>query len=460
MTSRNDPASGPGPAGTAQQEREARYGRLADHLPAITYIVELQPAPRTVYISPQVQATLGFSPAEWLADPQLWYRQVAPADRARVEETVRRHNETGAPFFLEYRMQTRERQTVWLRNSATYQPDCAGRPAIVYGVMQDITDKKQAEEALQASEERSRSILNASPDGIVIVDAGGRICMASPKAVAMTRRERTADLVGRSITDLLAPDDRERATAHLAANLQGQAQGLLEFRAVRADGSVFDAEVTTECIRDTAGRPSQIVVMVRDVTARKQAEAARREMEHNFQLLFDSMTSGFALHQIIRDAQGTPCDYRFLQVNPAFERLTGLSAETVIGRTVLQVIPQIEPGWIARYGAVATTGAPIAFDDYIRELDRHYQVVAYRPKAEHFAVIIDDITARKRTEEQLARQMDELRRWQAVTLGREGRIAELKREVNALASRLGQPPPTPRPITSNTRRRNEPDATE
>jgi PAS domain S-box-containing protein len=215
----------------------------------------------------------------------------------------------------------------------------------------------------------------------------------------------------------------------------------LEFRAVRDDGSTYDVEVTAEGIRDAAGRPIQMVVMVRDVTARKQAETIRRAVERKLQLLFDSMTSGFALHQIIRDEKGVPCDYRFLQVNPAFERLTGLSAEKLIGHTVRQVLPHIEPGWIQRYGEVATTGESIAFDDYSRELNRHYHVVAYRPEAEHFAVIIDDVTERKQTEEQMATQLAELRRWQTVTLGREGRIAELKREVNALAVRLGQNPP-------------------
>ena len=174
---------------------------------------------------------------------------------------------------------------------------------------------RRAEAALQESEARARSVLNASPDGIVILDAAGTILMASPKALDLTGLPSAGDLIGRRITDFLVPEDHPRALADLADLFQGQPRGLLEYRANQADGRTLDLEATAACIPAAADRPAQLVVIVRDVTARKQTEA------------------------------------------------------------------------------------------------------------------------------QMARQMDELRRWQTVTLGREGRIAELKREVNALTVRLGQPPP-------------------
>ena len=96
--------------------------------------------------------------------------------------------------------------------------------------------------------------------------------------------------------------------------------------------------------------------------------------------------------------KGEPCDYRFLAVNPAFERMTGLRAEAVVGKTVREVLPNTEPHWIETYGRVALTGEPAFFENYAAELGKHFQVTAFRPAANQFACIFADITDRKRAE--------------------------------------------------------------
>jgi diguanylate cyclase (GGDEF)-like protein/PAS domain S-box-containing protein len=138
-----------------------------------------------------------------------------------------------------------------------------------------------------------------------------------------------------------------------------------------------------------------------ELTARKQAEASLRASESRFRRLFDSMTSGFALHEIVLDAEGKPCDYRFIDVNPAFEAITGLARADTVGRCVRELLPNIEPHWIERYGAVALTGDGQQFDDFSSDLDRQYRVTVYRPEPQQFAVIVDDITALRRHEESL-----------------------------------------------------------
>ena len=96
-----------------------------------------------------------------------------------------------------------------------------------------------------------------------------------------------------------------------------------------------------------------------------------------------------------------PCDYRFLDVNPAFEQLTGLKREDVIGKTHNLVLPDDSPRWVEDYGKVAVTGQPIHFENYSPALKRHYDVHAYRPAPGQFAVIFRDITERKRMEAEL-----------------------------------------------------------
>jgi PAS domain S-box-containing protein len=131
-------------------------------------------------------------------------------------------------------------------------------------------------------------------------------------------------------------------------------------------------------------------------------QAERQATELNYQTLFREMLDGFALHEIVCDAEGEPVDYRFLAVNPAFERMTGLKAGDIVGRTVLEVLPGTEKHWIETFGKVALSGKPVAFENYTAELDKHFKVNAFSPAAGQFVSIIVDITESKRAALQLA----------------------------------------------------------
>lgn len=137
------------------------------------------------------------------------------------------------------------------------------------------------------------------------------------------------------------------------------------------------------------------------IRQREESAEQLREMQSRLQLLHDSMLEGMALHEIVCDASGQPCDYRFLQVNPAFERLTGLKATDIIGKTVRDIFPNFDRKWIARYGPVALNGEPCEFEDYSSDLGRHFHVAAFCPRKGQFAVTFSDITERKKAEEAL-----------------------------------------------------------
>lgn len=134
--------------------------------------------------------------------------------------------------------------------------------------------------------------------------------------------------------------------------------------------------------------------------AHHKIEHDLRMSEERYRSLFTELNEGLALHEIICDNSGKPVDYRFLDVNPAFELFTGLSRDEVVGRTVLEVLPDTEPYWIETYGQVALTGKPIHFQNYSHSLGKFYEVHSFSPHHGQFASLFIDVTERKQMEEQ------------------------------------------------------------
>ncbi len=147
------------------------------------------------------------------------------------------------------------------------------------------------------------------------------------------------------------------------------------------------------------GRVSKVLGTFQDITE-------KRALEQRYETLFQHMLDGFALHEIICDASGQPVDYRFLEVNPAFERHTGLLGRDIKGRTVREIMPMIEQVWIDTYGKVALTGKPVIFEEYAAAQDKFFKVSAFRPALMRFACIFTDITDRKRHELDLSQAKD------------------------------------------------------
>lgn len=142
-----------------------------------------------------------------------------------------------------------------------------------------ITEHEQAKEALQRSEERYRSILSASPDDITITDPEGRILMVSPMAARIFRCEPIEAFLGLPVTDFIIPADRSRALSQVAMRRQGIVTGASEYMGLRPDGSTFPIEVNSEFIRDATGSPTGMVIVVRDISQRRQVEAERERLE-------------------------------------------------------------------------------------------------------------------------------------------------------------------------------------
>ena len=200
---------------------------------------------------------------------------------------------------------------------------------------------------------------------------------------------------------LTKPFDELELDAQLRAMAKIKAAALMQ----RDDNERLARLVSerTQALRQSQGAMLNVLEDLKtENEARKRGEIALRQSEEKYRMLFREMLDGFALHQIICDENGQPVNYRFLAVNPAFESLTGLKAENILGRTVRDIIPSIEPYWIEIFGRVALTGVPAFFNRFAEGLKKQYEVTAYRPAPNQFACIFTDITERKRAEEEKA----------------------------------------------------------
>ncbi len=160
------------------------------------------------------------------------------------------------------------------------------------------------------------------------------------------------------------------------------------------------------------------MVLLRSITMAFRLHSANRELrrsnaaissaERRYRLLFENLTAGYALHEMIYDDSGKAVDYLFLDVNPWFERITGLKAGKTIGKTVKEILPETEQYWIETYDRVVKTGESLSYENYSRELDRYYDVWAFLHEPGQFAVVISDITERRRAEERLRQQKEYL----------------------------------------------------
>ena len=345
--------------------------------------------------NPAVQDMLGYSDQE-LLEKNIWEIGLLKNHR-HFKQTALELEEHGIGFFYNTTIQHKQGgqfpADVYLMN----------RAAVFQCNIRDITAKKRIIDALEDNEKKYFNLVDQSPDGLFLIESSGKITSVN-KAMCKELAFSEEELLSMNIWDIIPEQFLDQYRQRLAKILQGEKLGkVAEYVLSGKDGKYHYVEILSAPHYSGKGIIGYQGI-ARDVTARKQAEEKLEKSEKHYRLLFDEMFSGFAVHEIICDQSGTPTDYRFLSVNKAFEKMTGLDASDILGKTVLEVLPGTESSWIERYGKVALTGEPTRFENYSAVLGKHYEVRAYCPEHGKFATLIIDITARKQAESQLAYQ--------------------------------------------------------
>jgi two-component system, cell cycle sensor histidine kinase and response regulator CckA len=256
-------------------------------------------------------------------------------------------------------------------------------------------EKKQAEQQLHLL----TRALEAAANGVLITARNGAILWVNPAFTAMTGFTRE-EAMGHN-PRLLKSGQQDAAFYRKMWEtiLAGRVwQGELTNR--HKNGGLFTEEITITPLRAPSGEISHFIAIKQDVTVRHRMEEAMKESQERYRVLFTEMMNGFALLETSGD-EPAPVHLCFLAINPAFERLTGLQAESVLQKPIVEALPGIDPAWIGILHRVATTGKPEHFEQYIHILKKHLEVTAFSPKHKQCAIVCVDITKRKQAEETL-----------------------------------------------------------
>ena len=306
---------------------------------------------------------------------------------------------TGAACACELRMVKKGGPAFWAHLEVTIAQDAGGAP-VWRVVLSDISTLKQVEQALQERIKELHCLYSTSSllelPGISLDEILARIVMLIPPALQFPEVTGAAIVVGEKIFTTACFRETPWMLA-CAVSVHGKAVGhvavcYLAERPARDEGPF---------LKEERNMLNAIAENIGAALMRKRAEEALCASEEQYRNLFNRMSEGFVLYEILCDEHGSPCDARFLDINPAFEQLTGLTRAQVLGRTFNAVLPGEDPQWIARFGSVALTGEPRHFEHFSQVLGRQYEAYAYRPAPRQCAVLFMDISERQKAEQQM-----------------------------------------------------------
>lgn len=409
---------------------------------------------RRISLSEISRDVFGLLPGRPFSTEDEGCRLVHPDDRERLRALFEQAAATGGNYHTEYRIiRPRDGRVAWIEERAQATLNPATGASRVRGVHWDITDRKRAEELLLLNERRQAFLLqlgdalhplsNAADIQAVATRLLGQYAGASRAGYAEPLNDNwitvTRDYTdgvpslqgspyrfddygpgltkefraGRTVVrpdiahDSLLSDAEKQAHAalHIGATLNkpilrgGRLQAVL-FLNFQAAHPFSHEEITL--LEETAERTWTAIERVR-------AEEAVRVSDRRYRTLFDSIDEGFCLIEVLFRPDGAPCDYRFLEANPAFEQHTGL--KNAVGRTILELAPHHDAHWFEIYGRIARTGKPERFEERAEALGRYYDVYAFRveePEKHRVAVLFNDIAERKNSAEAVAADLHDL----------------------------------------------------
>ena len=394
-------------AGAERSEIEKRFRTLVEQLPVVVFTDAADAHMTPLYVSPQIEQLLDYTPQEWLEDPDLWAKSLHPEDRQFVLKAAI-ECPYGVPFELEYRLIDKHGRTVWIREETVTIFDEDGVARFTQGIFIDITERNQIEERTREAEARYRSLVEQTP-AITFrsaADSLRAVAYVSPQIRRMLGFE-PEQWVGNHdlIADRIHPEDRDHVGNSAAAALASGNPLSSEFRLENAAGEYVWISTSAELVRDDTGAPLFWQGVMTDITDRRTIEDAFASLRARYRHFADQANDAI----IAIDLKG-----RFLFSNPAFERMCGYSDDDLSrmrlsdiiepesledARAISQRLLQGDQSAAERESLVCRTRDG---DSIIAEVST--SAIVSNTDVIGFQAILRDVTDRTRIEAELAHQ--------------------------------------------------------
>jgi len=407
------------------ESSESRFRQLAENIHEAFWVRDLQNQ-KVIYASPAYEDIWGLSRASLYADPQSCLNAVHLEDRAQVLESLEQQSR-GQHTVHEYRIVRPDGDIRWIRDRAYPVRNDAGEVRRVTGVAEDVTQKRETEQAMHEYQERIRQVIDTALDAVITIDRLGIITSWNAQAEKMFGWLR-AEAVGKLLADTIIPaQDREAyltGLQHYPASGEGAALNRrIEMVARHRDGHEFPVELAIAAAK--VADVYTFSAFIRDLTEPKRAEKAVRENEAKFRAVFEKSL----------DAIGVSRQGVHVLVNPAYLKLFGFEQpEELVGRPVFELLAPGERSRVREFVEGRSNGeaAPARYESRgLRqdgaEFDLDIDASAFELDGEpHTLVILRDITGQKRARAEIERLNAEL----------EARVVRRTRQLEAANSEL------------------------
>jgi PAS domain S-box-containing protein len=387
----------------AFQASKARLEFLISASPAVTYVCDAGGSYPATYISENVEAQLGYRARDFTSDPDFWADNIHPEDAPRVMADLTALFETDHHVH-EYRFRHKDGHYLWMRDELRLIRDGEGNAREIVGSWIDITERKQAEEALRASEARLAGILAIAPQAIVSIEVNQHICLFNQGAEKIFGYP-AEQVLGQPLETLLPPrfrkSHRKQLERFLASPEVSRVMGhRKEIVGLRKDGSEFPAEAAISKLK--TGGETIFTVLLQDITERKRAERALRESQQVLHAVIDAVPAMISA----KDR-----DLRYVFMNRYQAGLYGVTPEQAVGKTATELMGRDYGGYTeALDRGVFDSGAPVTnYEEDWRDPTGEEHVllttkVSLRDDTGSTANVVTvalDITERKRAENAL-----------------------------------------------------------
>ncbi|MBM4426330.1 MAG: PAS domain S-box protein [Chloroflexi bacterium] len=295
---------------------EERYRMLVERMPIAMYLDQPDEHGACLYMSSKIMDLVGHSSQQFLDDHFLWNELIHAEDYPLAIATIAETIKNGEAI-AEYRMVARDGRIVWVRDTSVLIRNESGAPQYIQGFLEDITERRNAEEELKVNERRFRALIENGLDYISLLDVNGNLLWESPSTSNMLGYQYN-EFLGRNLFEIIHPDDQKWTLQYFSEMISqpgSRRTGIFQMR--RSDGTWRWAEaIASNFLHDSA--VGALIINYRDITERKQAEDSLRESEEKYRTFLEQLPA--VVYVDVLDGRGTT-----IFVSPQVEEIFGVT---------------------------------------------------------------------------------------------------------------------------------------